>query len=122
MTREQVLETVMQSDNLPTLPTVASELVRITGRADTPIGDIAALITKDIAMSAKVLKVVNSAYYNFSNQISTIQQAVSILGINAVRSLVLSFTFFKIRKAGFSDPFDYEKFWERALSSAGACS
>jgi two-component system cell cycle response regulator len=71
-------------------------------------------------MSAKVLKVVNSAYYNFSNQISTIQQAVSILGINAVRSLVLSFTFFKIRKAGFSDPFDYEKFWERALSSAVA--
>ena len=120
MTREQILEAVMSSENLPTLPTVASELVRVTGRADTHIGEIAALITKDIALSAKVLKVVNSAYYTFSNQISTIQQAVSILGINAVRSLVLSFTFFKIRKSGFSDPFDYEQFWERALSSAVA--
>jgi len=120
MNRQDVLERVLRSDHLPTLPTVASELVRLTGRDDTPIGEIANLITKDIALSAKVLKVVNSAYYNFPNQISTIQQAVSILGINAVRSLVLSFSFLGIRRTGFGDPFDYETFWERTLATAVA--
>ena len=120
MNRERVLEKVLLSDNLPTLPTVASELLRVTSRDDTLIGDIAALVTNDIALSAKVLKVVNSAYYSFPNQISTIQQAVSILGINAVRSLVLSFSFLKVRKTGLADVFDYEKFWERSLTTAVA--
>lgn len=116
----KILEKVLESENLPTLPTVASELVRVTGQEETDIGEIANLITKDIALSAKVLKVVNSAYYNFPNQISTIQQAVSILGINAVRSLVLSFSFLNIKKAGFADPFDYELFWQRSMTTAVA--
>ncbi|MGC9519602.1 MAG: HDOD domain-containing protein, partial [Desulfuromonadaceae bacterium] len=87
--REEVLEFVLNSSELPTLSNVASRLITITSQEDTTINDIASLISKDMSLSTKLLRVVNSAFYSFPQQIGTIQQAASILGTNAVRSLVL---------------------------------
>ena len=119
MTQEEVLKTVLNSDGLPTLSTVASRLISITAEEDTTIGDIASLISKDISLSTKILKVVNSSFYSFPQQIGTIHQAASILGTNAVRSLVLSFSFLKPDKQQ-KDGFDYASFWEKSLSEAVA--
>ncbi len=121
MSREEVLQTVLQSQDLPTLPMVASKLIMLTGQEDTTLTDIADLISKDMALSAKILKVSNSAFYSFPQQISSINQAVSILGTNAVRSLVLSFTFLSIKGGGKDKAsFDFEQFWERSLAGAVA--
>ncbi|OQY19886.1 MAG: GGDEF domain-containing protein [Desulfobacteraceae bacterium 4572_35.1] len=119
MTKEEILDFVLHSDNLPTLSTVASRLVSITTDEETTINDIANLISKDISLSAKILKVVNSSFYSFPQRISTIQQASSILGTNAVRSLVLSFSFLK-PAAKNKDGFDYTLFWEKSLFEAVA--
>jgi len=116
MTREQVLKTILSSGTLPTLAPVASKLVEISAREETTIADIANLVSKDISLSAKVLKVVNSAFYSFPQKISTIQQAVSILGINAVRNLVFSFSFLSIEPDGKPDAFDYRTFWTHSLA------
>ncbi|MEA3466002.1 MAG: GGDEF domain-containing protein [Thermodesulfobacteriota bacterium] len=119
MTPEEVLKIVFNSDELPTLSTVASRLISITAEEDTTIGDIASLISKDISLSAKILKVVNSSFYSFPQQIGTIHQASSILGTNAVRSLVLSFSFLKPDQQK-KDGFDYAAFWEQSLFEAVA--
>lgn len=71
-------------------------------------------------MSAKILKVANSAFYSFPQQIGSIKQAVSILGTNAVRSLVLSFSFLTMRRGKHKTAFNFEKFWERSLASGVA--
>ena len=118
-TPKDVLEQVLASDNLPTLPTVASKLITLTGREDTTLGDIAQLVSQDMALSSKILKVANSAFYSFPQQISSIHQAVSILGTNAVRSLVLSFSFLSL-KGGREDVFDFRAFWEQSLARAVA--
>ncbi|MDD3814529.1 MAG: GGDEF domain-containing protein [Desulfocapsaceae bacterium] len=120
MQPEDILKTVLSSTELPTLPTVASALISLTSKEDTTLSDIADLVSKDIALSAKILKVSNSAFYSFPQQIGSINQAVSILGINAVRSLVLSFSFLSIRTGKKSEHFDFQKFWERSLASAVA--
>lgn len=120
MQAEDILKTVLGSTELPTLPTVASALISLTSREDTTLSDIADLVSKDIALSAKILKVSNSAFYSFPQQIGSINQAVSILGINAVRSLVLSFSFLSIKGGNKGDQFDFQKFWERSLASAVA--
>jgi two-component system cell cycle response regulator len=114
MKKETVLEQVLESNVLPTLSPVASRLISMTAQEDTTIGEIADLISRDISLSAKILRVVNSAFYGFSQKVSTIQQAASILGTNAVRSLVLSFSFLSPtgrQKSGF----DYGRFWEKSL-------
>ncbi len=119
MNRDEVLKVVLGSDELPTLSTVASRLISITAEEDTTIGDISNLISKDISLSAKILKVVNSSFYSFPQQIGSIHQAASILGTNAVRSLVLSFSFLKPDQQS-KDGFDYATFWEKSLFEAVA--
>lgn len=108
MDRQELLQKVLRSDELPTLPTVASKLITLTTREDTTLSDIAELVSQDIALSSKILKVSNSAFYSFAQEIGSIKQAVSILGTNAVRSLVLSFSFLTIR-AGKKNPFSILK-------------
>jgi len=121
MSRDQVIRTVLQSEDLPTLPAVASKLLMIAGKEETTLTDIANLISKDMALAAKILKVSNSAFYSFPQQISSINQAVSILGTNAVRSLVLSFSFLSMRTKGKkTTAFDFKQFWEQSLAGAVA--
>ncbi len=120
MDHDELLRTVLASDELPTLPTVASKLITLTSQEDTTLTDIADLIAQDISLSAKILKVSNSAFYSFPQQIGSIKQAVSILGTNAVRSLVLSFSFLSIRNGSRKSRFDFAKFWERSLAAAVA--
>lgn len=112
-----ILQTVLESKSLPVLPAVASKLISITSKPETTMSDIADLISKDVALSTKILKLANSAFYSFPSQISTIHQAVSVIGINAVRNLVLSFSFLTVKPAK-NDSFDYTKFWEKSLSAA----
>lgn len=120
MNQKDVLKTILQSDELPTLPTVASQLITLTSREDTTLADIGDLVAQDISISAKILKVSNSAFYSFPQQIGSIKQAVSILGMNAVRSLVLSFSFLTIKGGKQESRFDFKRFWERSLASAVA--
>ena len=118
MNREELLQIVLSSEELPTLPNVATKLITLTSREDTTLADIATLVSQDISLSAKILKVSNSAFYSFPQQIGSIKQAVSVLGINAVRSLVLSFSFLTIKAGKKESRFNFERFWERSLASA----
>lgn len=120
MNQQQTLTAVLSSDELPTLPTVASEIITLTAREDTTLSDIANLVSKDIALSSKILKVSNSSFYSFAQQISSITQAVSILGINAVRSLVLSFSFLSMKSGKQQSNFDFNQFWKNSLACAVA--
>lgn len=120
MKKEEILRSVIASTELPTLPSVATRLITMTAREDTTLADIAALVSQDVALSAKILKVANSAFYSFPQQIGSIKQAVSILGINAVRSLVLSFSFLTMKRGKHKTTFNFEKFWERSLASGVA--
>ncbi len=119
-TQEDVLKKVIESGSLPTLSTVASTLINITGKEETTTYDISKLIAQDVSLSTKILKVVNSSFYNFPNEVGTIQQAVAILGTNAVRSLVLSFSFLNLERPRHGTGFNYEQFWEQSLASAVA--
>jgi two-component system, cell cycle response regulator len=120
MNQDELLRKILNSADLPTLPTVASKLISLTANDDATLADIGDLVSRDISLSAKILKVSNSAFYSFPQQISSIQQAVSILGMNAVRSLVLSFSFLSINSGKFANRFDFAKFWEKSLASAVA--
>ncbi|NND67903.1 MAG: HDOD domain-containing protein, partial [Halioglobus sp.] len=116
--KEDVLSLVLKSDTLPSLPSVASKLVALTKAEDTTLSDVADLISQDIGMSTKILKVSNSAFYSFPQQITSIQQAVSMLGTKAVQSLVLSFSFMSMNKVKGDSLFDFDAFLKRALTSA----
>lgn len=116
--REELLQQVLASDDLPTLPTVASKLVSLTSREETTLAEVAAVVSQDVALCTKILKVANSAFYSFPQQIGSISQAISMLGTNAVQSLVLSFSFMSMNKIAPGSHFDFDKFIERSLIHA----
>ncbi|MEZ5569123.1 MAG: HDOD domain-containing protein, partial [Halioglobus sp.] len=116
--REELLRQVLASNDLPTLPTVASKLVSLTSREETTLAQVAAVVSQDVALCSKILKVANSAFYSFPQQIGSISQAISMLGTNAVQSLVLSFSFMSMNKVAADGRFDFNQFIERSLAYA----
>ena len=115
---ENLLEMVLSSANLPTLPLVASEVVTLTSKEDTTLADVGELVSRDVALTSKILKVANSPFYSFPQRIGSIQQAVSMMGTNAVKSLVLSFSLLSIKQGGAASKFDFDKFWEQSIGAA----
>jgi putative nucleotidyltransferase with HDIG domain len=88
--REQLRLRVERVGNLPALPEVVSRIIEMVDSAATTGRQLGHEIAKDQVLSAKVLKLVNSGFYGFSQPISTISHAVTMLGFNTVKSLVLS--------------------------------
>ena len=81
---------VGQLDRMPSVPRLYFELSEALNNPDIALSTIGAIIEKDIAMTARVLQVVNSAYFALARPVSTINAAVSYLGTEALRTLVLS--------------------------------
>ena len=76
--------------DLPTMPAIASQVVRAVDNPDSSIDDIRALIDQDAAIAARILKISNSALYGFPSEIQSLSHAISLLGTMTVRNLVLA--------------------------------
>lgn len=112
---ENVRKTLSKVEELPTLPTVVTQLMSLTENPLTTANDINNVIKTDQALTAKTLKLVNSAYYGFPRSIGTVTQAVVILGFNTVKSLAIGATVCKIFDGG-SEKFDRKRLWEHSIA------
>ena len=102
--------------HLPTLPAIVTEINCLMDNPKSSASDMCNLISKDMAVSSKVLKVVNSAYYGFSQPITDIKNAIVCLGFDAVRDIALSIAIFdKLGRKGQVGQFNRTKFWEHSL-------
>ena len=75
---------------LPPFPAVATKLLRVLSEDDVHMKEIVGLIRADPALASELMRVVNSAIYGFASRISSIQNAVSLLGLQTVRSFALT--------------------------------
>ena len=84
-----LLETIK---NLPPLPSTVEELRNYidSNGANLEINKIATIISKDPLLVAELLRLANSPFFGFSRQVSTIQQVISLLGINNIKNIVLA--------------------------------
>jgi putative nucleotidyltransferase with HDIG domain len=104
--------------NLPTPPMVFNQISRVINDPSTSVKEAAAIMAEDPAMSAKVLRLANSAYFGARAEITHIKQAVLMLGLDAVKSLVLSSSVFDMFKSHKLDPEYQERFWRHSLATA----
>jgi putative nucleotidyltransferase with HDIG domain len=86
------LSRVIESEleDLPTLPSVVIRVMETVNNPATSAADIKELISADQALTAKILRLVNSSYYGFPGKITTITHAVVILGFSTIRNLAIS--------------------------------
>ena len=106
--------------DLPTLPTVALEVNRLLEDVNTRIQDITAAIENDQALTVKILRLVNSAFFGLRGRVGTIARAVVVLGFNTVRSAVLSVSVLEAfsGRGVWIEGFDIRRFWAHALAVA----
>ena len=81
-----------QNSKLPTIPRVAQQLITSFSSEDISIHAIAQQLSADAVLSAKVLRLANSAYFHLSRTVGTVDDAIRMLGFVMVRNLVLGFT------------------------------
>ncbi|MCJ7809545.1 MAG: HDOD domain-containing protein [Desulfobulbaceae bacterium] len=109
-------------DELPTLPVVLPRLLNLMQSEKSDASDIAWVISHDPALTSKTLKVANSAYYGFSQEICSLDRAVPLLGLNMVRSLALSIGVIGSLPKGKDKSFHFsrEDLWIHSLAVATA--
>lgn len=107
--------------DLPALPGIVSQVIQETQSADASAQKIEKLLSSDQALASKVLRVVNSAYYGLSGQITSLSQAIMILGMPQVRNLVLSVSAISTMKPKTARQEETLKcFWLHAFGTAHA--
>jgi HD-like signal output (HDOD) protein len=97
---ERLREVVGRIEKLPSLPAVYQELMEMLQRAEASTADFARVIARDVAMCAKVLQIVNSAFFGLPRRVADVETALVYLGLNTMRSLVLVAHVFSASAAG----------------------
>ncbi|NLW57048.1 MAG: HDOD domain-containing protein [Firmicutes bacterium] len=104
---------------IPTLPMIAHRVLVLLNNPKSSASDLERVIKHDQALAARVLKLVNSAYYGFHRRITTVGQGIVILGYQTIRDLVLSVSIAELfRMRGKSKIFDRAALWEHSVGVA----
>ncbi len=102
--------------NLPTLPRVVSKMIELVDNPKTSAGSLARLVSNDQILTARVLKLANSAYYGFPREIYSVDMAIVVLGFNSVKEIGLSLSVLDtFRDTESNAYFDVSRFWEHSL-------
>jgi putative nucleotidyltransferase with HDIG domain len=111
--KENIRKRVEAMTSVPTLPGVFEKINRLMDSSEATAEDIAKVIASDQALSAKILRIVNSAFYGFPNRISSVTHALIILGFDVVKGLMLSTSVFDIMLAR-----GFDGLWKHSLGAA----
>ncbi|MCP4669916.1 MAG: HDOD domain-containing protein [Desulfobacula sp.] len=116
MENKELKKRLSKIRNLPTLPMVANNVIKLTQNPDSTAAEIAEAISQDQSLSTRVLKTANSAYYGFPRKITTINYAIVVLGFNNIKNIVLSATIMaRFSKSDENSLFDLREFWQHSL-------
>lgn len=118
---EKLRHIASKISGLPTLPTVISKLIELVDSPKTDTRILAKLIYNDQSLTARILKIANSAYYGFSREISTVDTAIVVMGFNAVKEMGLSLSVYDaFKNIGSVKDFDVNRYWEHSVATGMA--
>lgn len=114
----KLTELVDKLRDIPTLSVVVQRVMELVNNPKTSAPQIAEVLKRDQVLSAKVLRLVNSSFYNLSSEVTDVSRALAFLGFNTISMLVLGtsvFSSFEIKAAPY---FNVLEFWRHSLASA----
>jgi len=117
--KKELFEKLEHTINLPTLPHILIRVIQACGNEDTDMKDLSKIIEKDPALCARILRMVNSAHYSFSQKISSFNQALSLLGFDTIRNIAISASVYQVFNGMNRDGrFNVKLFWWHSLMCA----
>ena len=115
---EEIGALLRKIDVLPTLPQTVHRVQEAAASPETPMTDIAAIVSEDPAISAALLKLANSSAYAFRSQVANVKTAVTLLGLKETCTTVMSSAIIDLTEK--SDSFEPELFWKQSMLCASA--
>ena len=103
--------------DVPTLPTIVTQVFEVMRRPTSSAHDVEKVVVNDQAISAKILRVANSAFYGFPRRITTVAHAIAILGFTNVQSMILGIAAFDTFRAKKLNLYD---FWKHSIATGTA--
>lgn len=114
LSNSELKKLIQQIDTIPTLPDLYCELME-TLKTNDSLENVAEIVSKDVGMTAKILQVANSPFFGVSDKIDEVSQAIQILGLDMIQTLVLSYQIFSKFDQETLKKFDLEKVWGHGL-------
>ena len=115
-----IVEEIRRHDDLLSLPQALSEIIREIDKPTFTSDSLAKIILKDPALTSRIIKLANSSFYHRLADITTVHQAVQVLGMTTVKCLALSTSVFNSTKVEASSGLDTKRFYAYILAVAAA--
>jgi putative nucleotidyltransferase with HDIG domain len=115
---ERLRPAIARIDTLPVLPSVFTELTDALHSPNVSVKTMGAIIARDIGLATGILKLVNSSFFGLPMRVSSTEQAVTLLGVETLRLLVLSQALFSRFDAKRFPDFSLDSLWRHSLGTA----
>lgn len=120
---KRALPTILaQAEDLPTMPDVAVEILRMADREDdVGLEEFAPVLQRDPSLAVKLLRLANSSAYNAGEPVTTLEQATKLLGMHTLQTMAMSISLVDdLSKRRVASSFDFRRYWRRSLTAAVA--
>lgn len=118
--KQSLLEELLSSSQLPSVPAVAIQLLQVCRDPDSDPSDIVRVIRNDPALAAKILRSVNSSYFSFRSEVTSLERAVTLIGRTVISSLGLSFSLSSEAMTEGPLTLHYRRYWLQSIVQASA--
>ncbi|MFH1699955.1 MAG: HDOD domain-containing protein [Candidatus Zixiibacteriota bacterium] len=121
MKQLKFIDMIHRDDTLLSMPQSLSQMLTLVGSNDYSIDDLIKVIMKDPGLASRILKMANSSFYGYRSEISTLHQAVMVLGATQLKCLVLSTSIFRLQKLEFDYDFDIKGMFAHIIGVGSLC-
>lgn len=116
--RHETLRRIEEFEGMPSIPQIIIRVREISENPRSSVADLANIILSDHSLTSKILKIANSAFYaEYANRVSTITQAITLMGFRTVQNVVISLALFDAMGKFSHHKFDFRRFWSHSLST-----
>ncbi len=112
------LDAILDAGHLPALPQSAISILELAQNPENGPGEFAPPIEADPGLTSQVLKFVNSSYFGFSREISSVRLAITLVGVRTMKNFVLWSAVFSLMPNPKCGPFDLRQLWQDSLRRA----
>lgn len=120
--KEIAQKAVGEISHIATLPEITVRIIQLVEDPKSTAQDLHKVISQDPALCSRILKVVNSSFYGLPGQIASINRAIVMLGLNAVKNIAIAASLVKLFRAGeLTSSFSAKGLWDHATATAAAC-
>jgi len=118
----KVSQAVQKVSQIATLPEVTAKIIEVVEDPRSSARDLHEIIKHDLALSAKILKVVNSAFYGLPRQVASMDRAIVLLGLSTVKNIAIATSITKLFKGSqLSKRYGARDLWRHSLACGVFC-